>query len=249
MEARAQARQSAAVSRSGVARSGPRWSCLRGAWSGTTRRKPSSPGQQAPEKQPPINSAVIDNPGDRSYRDENDAGWDRFRHRTRCETEADGSIVGAALAHFRKRAPGRPRPYRRLLLRKCRIRDTSRPAKDCSPPRTWPIRLTRKSIIALASPVISISMPRNTNSMRGSGGQMPPACRPGMIDMGVVVLANARYSSFARPNANAMGTPMTMQNTSMPTKKMTRLGRCRQAVQCRSVQPTARPQRSRRSIP
>ena len=42
-----------------------------------------------------------------------------------------------------------------------------------------------------------------------------------MIDSGVVV-AKARYDIVARPNANAIGTPMTMQATSMTTKKMTR---------------------------
>ena len=51
---------------------------------------------------------------------------------------------------------------------------------------------------------------------------MPSCMRLGMIDMGVVV-ANARYDIVARPNANAIGTPITMQKTSITTKKMTRL--------------------------
>ena len=43
---------------------------------------------------------------------------------------------------------------------------------------------------------------------------MPSCMRPGTIDIGVVV-ANARYDMVAEPNANAIGMPMTMQNTSI----------------------------------
>ena len=59
------------------------------------------------------------------------------------------------------------------------------------PPRTWPSRLARKAIIALAMPVISISCPRNTKSGTDSRIRcdMPSSIRPTTTLSGVLVVS------------------------------------------------------------
>ena len=60
----------------------------------------------------------------------------------------------------------------------------------CRPPRTWPISEARKSTIARARPVISISAPRNTNSGTDSRMMcdMPSSMRLTTMVSGVVVV-------------------------------------------------------------
>ena len=61
----------------------------------------------------------------------------------------------------------------------------------CRPPRTWPSSVARKSTIARASPVISISAPRNTNSGTDSriSVDMPSSMRLATMVSGVRVVS------------------------------------------------------------
>ena len=63
----------------------------------------------------------------------------------------------------------------------------------CKPPRTWPSSDDKNSIIARASPVISIRAPRKTKSGTDSrmSEDMPSSMRPATMDIGVLV-ASAR---------------------------------------------------------
>ena len=81
-----------------------------------------------------------------------------------------------------------------------------------------------KSTSTRASPAISMSRPRNTNS--GTDSRMrfevPSSMRLATMVSGTRVVS-ARYDTVAIPNAKAIGTPSATQTATMTTKKITRL--------------------------